>query len=210
MKPVRGWLVLVLIVAALGSASLNVYQHMHRQLVLNIVMPRAAPHPHGPRQAPTPPQQVHEYDTMDEAAVAALRLSYGITPAYEVGGIIAKLPDGKFAIGKPNTDLSGDSISSIDLDPLNYPGVIVAWFHTHPCMPNTHLPTLFSPPDLATSRTYRYPGYMANLCTGKVAKYDPAVDQLTAEEVHEGWQGPIVGSFAVDGTALDVNLAEIS
>jgi hypothetical protein len=161
---------------------------------------------HGAEPAPAVP--ISTFETMNEAAVKALEYAYHLSHYYEVGGAITKL-GGKFAMGGPITDFSGDSIANIDMDPMHYHGEVVANYHTHPCNNHTHVPALFSTNDMHSDRSYKTIGYMADLCTGKVHKYDPAVAVVSmAEAMMMGWEGPVVGQFAVDGVSLDVNMGE--
>lgn len=155
------------------------------------------------------PQQISTstFATLNEAAVRALENAYRISHYYEVGGILGKLGV-KYVIGQPTSDVSGDSISVINMDPLSYKGVIVATYHTHPCNSNTHLPSVFSPNDTHSDRSYKVIGYMADLCTGKVTMYNPEVDIGLDADSPEGWKGHDVGQFAVDGVVLDEHLRE--
>jgi len=149
---------------------------------------------------------VHEptsFETMNEAAVYALKLAYSLSHYYEIGGVITML-DGKYLIGYPTTDFSGVSVDlNAVLDPGHYKGVIVANYHTHPCNSNTREPAVFSPEDLHEDRAFRYPGYMADFCTGDVHLYQPGVDKLPADAGREGWLGTVIGHFPVDGLVLD-------
>lgn len=160
-------------------------------------------------QTPEATPHFPTFETLNEAAVKALSVAYQVSHYYEVGGVILKMADGTYAIARPRTDLSGDSLTKIDMDPMGYPGEIAADYHTHPCNSTTHIPSVFSPDDLRSNRSYKSIGYVADLCTGKVMVYDPAVDKLTPMETMEGWAGHQVGQFVVDGVVLDTNLGVV-
>jgi proteasome lid subunit RPN8/RPN11 len=163
---------------------------------------------------PAPANHPREFDTATEAAVRAFSTIYThISQYYEYGGVIAKRPDGKYVAELPTTEYAGDR-TSIDTDPLEYPAgdEIVATYHTHPCLPSSHIPGSFSPDDLKSSREERYPAYMADLCTGNVHYFDPAVDKSPDEMASRlgaalGGKlpdaGHIVGHFPVSGVSLE-------
>lgn len=159
---------------------------------------QVVPEPAVPAPEPSPTL----FNSMEEAAVHAEQLSYNATSAYELGGVITEV-NGKFAIGLPRTDFSGDSLSQIDMDPIHYHGTIVANYHTHPCLPHTHDPSVFSPEDLRSDRSYKSIGFVANFCTGKVMKYDPSKDVLPDNSRTKGWAGTQVGTITVTGQVLD-------
>lgn len=118
------------------------------------------------------PSTPTDFESMNEAAVNALQLSYRLTPAYEQGGVVTRLSNGRFAIGSPHTDYAGDTVE-IDADPELYQGMVVATYHTHPCLPVTHVPGMFSPPDLRGAREEKLGSYIADLCTGDVHYWQP-------------------------------------
>lgn len=148
--------------------------------------------------------QAPEFDTTEEAAVAALHASYVLTPFYEIGGVIVKKPNGKYEAELPHTEYVGDAVS-LDQDPANYNPTyqIAATFHTHPCLKQTHIPAQFSPEDLSIARTGSHVAYIADFCTGKVHKYDPIKDVLPLEAKRKGFEGPVTGEFSVSGDTLD-------
>jgi hypothetical protein len=156
--------------------------------------------------ASAPPQPT-TFETLNEAAVKALENAYRISHYYEVGGVLTKL-GGRYGMGRPGSDVSGDSLSVINMDPLSYHGEIMATYHTHPCNSNTHIPAVFSPTDTHSDRSYKVIGFIADLCTGKVSRYDPAVDTSPDVTSEDGWAGHEVGQFTVDGKVLDEHLRE--
>lgn len=142
------------------------------------------------------------FDSLEEAAVYALSISYRLSHYYEVGGVLVKIGD-KYAIGAPHTDWSGDSLEfGEDHDPDLYTGVIVGDYHTHPCNSHTHVVSQFSPQDLLGYRMFHVQGFMGDLCTGDVHTFVPGVDKRPDE--YDGTSpGRIVGKFKVDGQVLD-------
>jgi hypothetical protein len=125
-----------------------------------------------------------EFDTPTQAAVYALSASYDLSSFYEYGGVITQLPDGKYGASFPQTDYHGDSVM-IDEDYSDYSGgyPVVATYHSHPCLPDSHVPELFSPADVHLARSFMRPGYMLDECTGVVRVFDPVVDKDNGREV---------------------------
>lgn len=123
-------------------------------------------------QPSTSDPQPKEFASADEAATHALQFVARISEAYELGGVILRKPDGKYTVGMPHTDYRGDAVE-IDQDPDDYNGTIVATYHTHPCLPVSHIPTVFSPADLSEARAMNHPAYMADLCSGDVHRWSP-------------------------------------
>ncbi len=148
--------------------------------ILSFTLAAAAP-------APTPPA-LTTFDSPEEAAVHILELAYQHLPYFEVGGVITRVSPGKYAIGKPHTDYSGHSVE-IEEDPDAYQGVIVATYHTHPCLDHTHIPGEFSDEDMKSTRITGHEGFMADLCTGEVHAAKPGIDTEA--------KGRIVGKFPV-------------
>lgn len=162
--------------------------------------------------APAPVHHPREFDTATEAATWAFSTIYtrlGAASYYEYGGVIVRAPDGKYVAALPTTEYAGDHVG-IDTDPLSYPvgDTIVATYHTHPCLPVSHIPGNFSPNDLTVAREERYPAFMADLCTGNVHLFDPAVDKSPdpVSNVLAGGaasSGRIVGHFPVSGVSIE-------
>lgn len=192
----KNYLLAVLIFAVGAASGFHFDRWLRRPIVIALHAQRT---PAKHEQTPT------AFESMNEAATKALAYSYHVSHYYEVGGVIVQVGD-KFAIGKPCSDVSGDSLSCMDLDPARYTGSIVATYHTHPCNSNTHIPAVFSPTDTHSDRAYGKVGYVADLCTGKVSKYDPATDKLPDDGIFAGLQ---VGQFPVDGVVLDEHLGEV-
>lgn len=147
------------------------------------------------------------FDTAREAALYAMRLVYQDNPYYESGGVIVRLDDNKFAIGKPHTDFAGDRVFS-DRDPGDYDGEIIGDYHLHPCLSKTHVPDSFSPSDLAIYRTFHVIGYMGNACNGSLHEFITGVDVDAGDDGDS--LGRVVGTFPVSGTQLDAGLPESS
>lgn len=152
--------------------------------------------------APTARAEDTALDSANEAAVVALHAVSTISPYYEYSGVILQRPDGKFVLPIPSTQFAGDSSHS-DVDPTSYKAPIVAGYHTHPCLPYSHVPGIFSPQDLRWARVTKTPEYMLDMCTGDVHLYDPATDKLTPEQVLEGAAVRVVGHVPVKGTPLE-------
>jgi hypothetical protein len=142
------------------------------------------------------------YKTLREAATYALANAYKLSHFYEVGGVITRLDDGTFGIGRPTSDFSGHEVE-ISHNPLQVYGTIVADYHTHPCNSSTHVPALLSPQDVVDNLEHALIGYMANLCTGKIVEFDPAKDKVNPLTLSEGYAAREVGQITVDGQVLD-------
>jgi hypothetical protein len=159
---------------------------------------------------PAPEQAKPEApETEVEAAMMAFAAAYNDHPHYyEYGGIIVKMPNGRFNPSKPVTDGHNDNIE-IDEDNESYDGhfPIVASYHTHPCMAG-YVPGVFSPADLHSSRVSNRPGYILDECTGDVHywapgdPYDKPTDALEALMGVELATGKIVGHIPVDGKQI--------
>lgn len=159
-------------------------------------------------QAAKPPT---EFDSMNEAAVYGLQIAYSWTPAYERGGVVTKLADGKFAVSIPRTEYAGDHVD-IDEDPDLYQGTIVATYHTHPCLPTSHVPSMFSPDDLKMARAAGHVSFIADLCTGFVHRWQPgdSYDQFPSDNPTfkalfspQVANGKLVGRITVNGVAQE-------
>lgn len=152
-----------------------------------------------PAQAP---DAIVEFGSIEEAAVYALKNAYDISHYYEVGGVLTRLPNGKFAIGLPSTNWSGVAVS-IDYDPEDYVGVIVGDYHQHPCNPHNFIPQSFSPQDLLEYRIHHVEGFMLDMCTGKVHAFLPGKDVRTPDDGIT--EGRIVGRIPVTGVVTDTS-----
>lgn len=117
------------------------------------------------------------YDTELQAATAALQLSYDRSNAYEYGGIILRTTNGKYRFSSPETDYRGDGIN-IDYtnDFAGY--TVVADYHTHPCLPYSHWPNVFSNGDVNSNSKQGLTAYMGDLCSGVVRQFTPGIDKL--------------------------------
>jgi hypothetical protein len=153
------------------------------------------------------------FNTANEAAVYATQLIYSVTRWYEYGGVIARRPDGKFVVSRPRTQYHGEDVSFSE-DPEDYQYPIVATYHVHPCI-KTAIPSVFSPQDLAGSRSANRPAYVADFCTGAVHYWAPGDGYSTVDELFKlgitpimlarGVQlasGRIVGWFKVTGEVI--------
>jgi hypothetical protein len=147
-----------------------------------------------------------EFNTPTEAAIFAFIYIAHTSEYYEYGGQIVQLPDGKYAVSRPVTNYEGDHVA-FSADPDDYEGKIVASYHTHPCLPFSHIPDHFSTDDLVGSRAFNRPIYMLDFCTGNVHYWAPGdpveqgpVDTLIPIELAVG---KIVGHVEVSGKPLE-------
>lgn len=116
------------------------------------------------------------YDTVDQAAIAALTMSAGKSELYEYGGLILRTANGRFRFTEPRTMYRGDSVYVGSTTDVDYPGYyVVADYHTHPCLPYTHFAGVFSDADVEGNRRTNTIGYLATLCYGRVLRYVPWV-----------------------------------
>lgn len=146
------------------------------------------------------------YDTLEEAAVHAEARAYVCSHYYECGGTIAQRPDGRYVVGPVSSDYHGD-------DMMIHHGVPAGWklvadFHTHPCLPDSHLPGYFSPQDTMENIAKRITGFVLDQCTGKVHEFDPLTMKPDAEQV-EGYYltaGRVIGQIPVVGTSIEPSM----
>jgi hypothetical protein len=104
---------------------------------------------------------------------------------------------GLFMVLPPTTSYAGDHV---ELHGSELGGLVVASYHTHPCLPD-HYVQFFSPPDLNEPLYFRRPVFMGDFCTGNVHEFKPG-DKPDAEEVDSGGgntlylpKGRILGKF---------------
>lgn len=146
------------------------------------------------------------FDTVREAAVYAGALSYQASDAYEYGGMILKDTKGKYWVTIPYTIESDDSTLINHITHME--GFeSVAEFHTHPCLPYTHLPDYFSDPDIASILYWNDVGYITNFCNGHVYEFDGKVDKpgnAYAPELHRKLtKGRQVGTIALTKAPIE-------
>lgn len=140
-----------------------------------------------------------EYDSLNEAAAAALAGAYAKSATYEVGGVLTQEGD-KFRVGYPSTDFSGAWVSFDNVE-SHYRGKIVGTYHTHMCLKKHFIPESFSGADMDGDEKDNVEGFMLDTCTGDIHAYKPGVDvryprnQLTV--------GRIVGHVPVTGAELE-------
>lgn len=153
------------------------------------------------------------FPTADAAALYVFGKIYERSHFYEYGGVIVKGPTG-YEISTPTTQRHGTDVE-FNNDPESFEFPIVASYHTHPCLSNVY-PNVFSPQDLASSRSTHTPGYVLDECTGEVHYWAPGDKYLTLDELlqlgvspmtlERGVQlafGKIVGKIVVDGVKLN-------
>lgn len=148
------------------------------------------------------------YDTMDEAGMAAIERAYRCSHYYECGGVIAQREsDGKYVVGPAVSSYGGDHVRVTHGSPSGT--TVVADYHTHPCLPDSHFVSYFSPDDVAETTTLHITGYMGDLCSGDVHKYNYATMDPAPEKVADGLDtvylthGVIIGSIKVDHVSVE-------
>ena len=156
---------------------------------------------------------VKYFKTPDAAALYVVGKIYGRSHHYEYGGVILKSPKG-YLISRPQTQRHGTDVE-FDEDPESYDYPIVATYHVHPCLKNVY-PSVFSPQDLAGSRTTNHPAYVLDECKGDLHYWKPGDGYMSAEQLMalgvapaalmRGVQlspGKIVGKIVVDGIVVN-------
>lgn len=226
MFKVRPWLLvafLCVVSAAGGAGAARKLLEAKYEFLLRLAqMTQCAPKQalEAKRDPGLPVMEIHAegagFDSMNEAGVNALRAAAQQSLYYEYGGVIVhNTKTGAYGFSFPSTDYAGDHLG-IDDDPASYDedAKIVGDFHTHPCLPYSHIPGVFSDADLADARITGHVGYMLDLCTGDVHFFDPAVDKADEPTEHDLFElmlgghhgmakGHIVGHVPVPGTPLE-------
>lgn len=148
------------------------------------------------------PDSLPAYPTLEEAGVYAAKRLYQCSHVYECGGVIAKRPDGKFEVGPVSSSYDGDHVGIDHSVPPGYK--MVADYHSHPCLPDSHAVEFFSPQDIAGDTALRIVGFMLDECTGAVHEFTPGRDAPNDVQVDEMeliflTRGRVVGHIVVDG-----------
>jgi len=147
------------------------------------------------------------YDTLEEAAVHAAERLYKCSQVYECSSVIVKrTSDGKYINGPARSDYSGDSVQVNTSHPVG--STMVASVHSHPCNPDAHYVSFFSPEDLISDISRRQIGIMVDFCTGDVHEFDPSRDVAAAEELENdpgtySTHGRIVGHIEVSKETVE-------
>lgn len=153
------------------------------------------------------------FKTADEAAIYIVSKIYERSHYYEFGGVILKTPKG-YAADVPATQHHGTDVEfQVDPEAFNFP--IVATYHVHPCL-RYAFSSVFSPQDLASSRTTKTPGYVLDECTGYVHYWAAGDGYLDGDAmlklgvnpiaIMQGVQlspGRVIGKIPVDGVVLN-------
>jgi hypothetical protein len=142
--------------------------------------------------------QLPTFSTLVEAGVHGVARAYQCSRYYECGGIIATDRVGKFVVFPVASDYASDHVS-IDDDNLPDGYIVVATYHTHPCIAR-YVTQMFSPNDLMNAILGEAVAFMGDLCTGKVHEFDPNADKPNTEQVGPTlWltQGRIVGQITL-------------
>jgi hypothetical protein len=145
------------------------------------------------------PVNFPKFDTMEEAAIAALKNIVDKAPValqgYEWGGVIGKTEAGKYVYSQPDTDYQGDNVhlaGGLPPDAVN-----VAGYHTHPCLPE-HEVEYFSPEDLIPVLFSRKPAtFMGDYCTGNVHEFKEGDKPDAVKVLGQVYltKGRIIGQF---------------
>lgn len=124
------------------------------------------------------------YDTLLEAAMAGVQMAYDRSNAYEYGGAIFRTTNGRYRVAYPDTDYRGDGVGiTYDNDYAGYE--LAGDYHSHPCLPYSHWPNVFSDSDVNSSTRNGVPGFMADLCSGVVREFVPGVTPLDMSWEHD-------------------------
>lgn len=148
-------------------------------------------------------ESLPSYATLEEAGVHAIEKAYACSHYYECGGPIAQKPDGRYVVGPVRSDASGDSVGMSHTVPAGWK--LVADYHTHPCLADTHYVDFFSPQDLSNSFSSKIIGFMGSLCDGNVHEFDPSRDSPNDVKVDDDiylTHGRIIGKISVDGKSV--------
>lgn len=173
-----------------------------------------------PKLDPSTDQLFGPYDSLNEVAVRAVQVSYGLSNHFEFGGLLVEdTATHKFYYTTPHTDLGIDHVMVPD-HRVYFPGhptyKVVSEWHTHPCFPFSHMPTYFSPQDVQNYLMYHQVGYMGNFCNAKVQKFDPNdptfLSQLDTDELlglpivnpDTVYEGEVVGNISLNTNGPDV------
>lgn len=116
-----------------------------------------------------------KFDTLEEAALYAEKAAYDKNYTVEIGGMILKTKDGKYQFTIGNTDYSEDSVNIHSVE-IYEDSVAVAQYHDHPCVPYSHIPSLFSMPDIALAMRAKQIAIVADLCSGEIHEWDGSRD----------------------------------
>ena len=135
-----------------------------------------------------PPLDPAVFDSFANAATYAVALSYEKTNTFESSGVVVVRGDMRFQVTQPVTESSGDSVG---IPSFKRPGyVVVADYHTHPCLPYTHFVVWFSPEDIeeaeGDNNEPAVGAVMGDFCTGNVHAWafgtDPVGDHLEHDD----------------------------
>ena len=141
-----------------------------------------------------PPLLPEKFESFNNAAVFAIAQSYELTHTYESAGVIVVGPDMQFQITQPKTENSGDSVGVPSFARPGY--VVVADYHTHPCLPYTHFVRWFSEEDIevvegdVTDPTVI--AIMGDMCTGIVNEWAQGVDPVGNHLEHNYDNSPVL------------------
>lgn len=167
---------LTLLLAACACTAQKPPPAQHQKLPPQIV---AALH-----EAYDPPLDPEVFETFSSAATYAIAMAYEFTNVFESAGVVVIRSDMKFQVTKPVTENSGDSVG---IPMFKRPGyVVVADYHTHPCLPYTHFVRWFSPEDIeeVEQEGGSSVAVMGDLCSGNVNVWSQGRDPVGDHLVH--------------------------
>lgn len=149
-------------------------------------------------------------ETLQSVAVHALKEAFNRPNGqqWEHGGIVF-LRNGQMIHTSPAiTDSQSDSLWIVPRNLKGPSDVLLAMYHTHPCLPDSHFPQYFSVPDIAISLFERVPTFVLDECSGMVHEFDPTVDDpnKTEETVTGGHHvviGRIIGNIGQVGRNVE-------
>ncbi len=142
-------------------------------------------------------------DSADDAAIQIFTYIYSRSHTYEYGGVILKWDNGKYMGSVPDTQDNGIGVDFVD-EALAFQGVrVVADYHTHPCIEDAYA-WAFSSQDIKNMTETNRPGYVADLCTGKIHYWSPGdvIDKPLFGANARLATGKIIGRIKVDGKVL--------
>jgi len=114
------------------------------------------------------------YATLDDAAVAALRLAMSVTPAYEWGGALFRCGQDYF----PSLPVTSGDSEHVSFRIAQPSGCEVAGiYHTHPG--DSEHANRFSADDVRTARRLKIPSYIGILRNGRVRVFDGAAGRAS-------------------------------
>lgn len=154
--------------------------------------------------APVPVHSMAVFKDLRSAELYAARRAVQCSTVYECGGDIFLTPLGEYVVSRTHSDYAGDELRGIDYN-LPESWKAVADFHTHACLPTTHITDRFSDADATGNTAQDTEGVLVDLCTGEVHLFVPGktpIGERLSHEVHDV-PGEIIAHLPVSGTVVD-------